>query len=470
MYKLKTNPWPHQWKALDYVMTRDIAAVFTDMGSGKTKIMIDLIVNRDFDFVLIIGTKKSCDVWEKEFGIHSDIPKNFVFNLSGIPTPKKVSIMKENMPYGQNNGVPVVFIINYEAVWREPLKQYLYGLKFDCIILDESHRIKTPRSKVNICVSTLGRRSACRYILSGTPTPESPVDIYGQYKFLDPTVFGTNFEKFKQQYENIDVQETVRRGYVVLDSKEPYINLDQLKKRMYSCAFYAESDVELPKVTHVYFDQYLSDEAQEIYKELDKEGVYEDESGITETNNILAKYTRLQQLLSGCLVAEDETFTDQYIVEKDHSKAEALGYLLEEIPKEEKIVIFAKFRQDFDSIKSVCRKLHRRYGEISGKRDDYKKWKQDGLDVVAVQYNSGSESISLVEARYCIYYSHTFSYGQYQQSIKRTHRPGQTRPVTYYHIISKVKGKQTVDDKIKKALSLKQSLSEYILTNELNKQ
>ena len=43
------------------------------------------------------------------------------------------------------------------------------------------------------------------------------------------------------------------------------------------------------------------------------------------------------------------------------------------------------------------------------------------------------------------------------------------KPVTYYHIISKVKGKQTVDDKIKKALSLKQSLSEYILTKELNK-
>ena len=121
MYKLKTNPWAHQWKALDYVMTRDEAAIFTDMGSGKTKIMIDLIVNRGFSLVLIIGTKKSCDVWEKEFEIHSDIPKNCVNNLSGVPTPSKVSIMKEKLSSGENRGVPVVFIMNYEAVWRDPL-------------------------------------------------------------------------------------------------------------------------------------------------------------------------------------------------------------------------------------------------------------------------------------------------------------------------------------------------------------
>lgn len=463
MYRLKTAPWPHQWKALDYVMTHDHAAIFTDMGSGKTKILIDMLVNRDLSFVLVIGTKKSCDVWEKEFEIHSDIPKNCVFNLCGIPTPDKVSIIREKRSLAQNNDELTVFILNYESVWRDPLKKYLYNNTFDCIICDESHKLKTPNSKVNICLTALGRRSKYRYILTGTPTPESPIDIYGQYKFLAPNIFGLNFEQFKRPYQNIDVYETVRRGYVVLDSKEPYVNLDVLKKKVYQCAFYAKSDVELPKVTHVFFDQYLSEKAQEVYKELDKEGVYEDESGITETNNILAKYTRLQQLLSGYLYAEDETFSKRMLLEKDSSKTQALEYLLDNIPQDEKVVIFAKYRKDFDNIHAVCKNLHRSYGEISGNCDDYAKWKQDKINTIAVQYNSGSESISLVEARYCIYYSHTFSYGQYQQSIKRTHRPGQKRPVAYYHIISKVKGKQTVDDKIKKALSMKQSLSEYIL-------
>ena len=462
MYKFKTNPWEHQWKALDYTMTHPAAAIFTDMGSGKTKIMIDTIVNHGFMFTLIVGTKKACAVWEHEFTIHSDL-KNCVFNLCGMSTVNKVTFMKEKLLSQQNRHLPAVFILNYESVWREPLKSYLYKRSFDCIICDESHRIKTPSSKVNICMSALGRRSKYRYILSGTPTPETPIDVYGQYKFLDPDVFGTNFDKFKAQYENVDINETLRRGYKVLDAVQPYVNLDNLKKKMYSCAFHATADIKLPNVTHVYFDQYLSQEAQEIYKELNKEGVYEDESGITETNNLLAKYTRLQQLLSGYLYVEDEDFTGHELVEKDNTKIEALQYILEEIPPEEKVVVFCKYRKDFENIEALCGKMRKQYGEVSGKRDNYSAWKNNEIDLLAVQYNSGSESISLIEARYCIYYSHTFSYGQYKQSIKRTHRPGQKRPVTYYHIISKVAGKESVDDKIKKALSMKQSLSQYIL-------
>lgn len=467
MYKLKTNPWLHQWKALDYLMVRDHAALFTDMGSGKTKVMIDLIVNRDFKFVLIVGTKKSCDVWEKEFEIHSEL-KNCVFNLCNHSTPDKLSIMKEKLHLASISDVPAVFINNYESVWREPLKTFLYKQKFDCIICDESHKIKAPSTKVSICMSALGNRAKCRYILTGTPTPESPIDIYSQYKFLDPAIFGTNFSRFKDRYENVDIRKSMYAGYTVLDKKQPYKNLDELEKKIYSCAFYTESEVELPKVTHVYREQELSPKAQEIYKELDREGVYEDESGITETTNILVKHTRLQQLLSGYLFVEDEDFTVQELVEKDHSKQEMLEDLLDSIPKWEKVVVFAKYRKDFDNIKETCKKLKRAYGEVSGQCDDYNRWKQGKVNCLAVQYSSGAESISLVEARYCIYYSHTFSYGQYRQSLKRTHRPGQTRPITYYHIISTVKGKQTVDEKIRKALSLKQSLSEYILTNENN--
>ena len=136
MYKLKTNPWLHQWKALDYLMVRDHAALFTDMGSGKTKVMIDLIVNRGFKFVLIIGTKKSCDVWEKEFEIHSDL-KNCVFNLCNHSTPDKLSIMKEKLHSAQILGVPAVFINNYESIWREPLKPFLY--KHNLKVQDDKH-------------------------------------------------------------------------------------------------------------------------------------------------------------------------------------------------------------------------------------------------------------------------------------------------------------------------------------------
>ena len=467
MYILKTNPWAHQWKALDYVMTHDNAAIFTDMGTGKTKIMIDMIVNKGFPVTLVVGTKKSCVVWENEFKIHSNLPSNFVCNLSILSTKDKVAYLKEKRLRTKNRAFQWVIIVNYDSIWLKPFSDFLLKTKIDCIICDESHRLKSPSGKASRYMARLGKKVSHRYILSGTPTPESPTDIYGQYRFLDPSIFGTNFGDFKQRYTNIDPVKSSFCGFPVLDSKNPYKNLEELKEKMYSCAFYAKSDVELPSVTHIDFDQYISKEASDIYKEIDREGVYEDEDGILETNNILAKCTRLQQLLSGYLSMEDENFTKHELFEKDRSKIEALEYILGEIPSEEKVVVFCKYRKDFDNIKDLCKNMKRRYGEISGQRDDYAKWKKGSINVLAVQYSSGSESISLVEARYCIYYSHTFSYGQYQQSLKRTHRPGQKRPVTYYHIVSKIKGKETIDDKIKKALNLKQSLSEYILENEL---
>lgn len=462
MYSLKTNPWKHQWFALDYVMTHNVAAIFTDMGSGKTKIMIDLIQNRDFGLVLIVGTKKACDVWEDEFKVHS-FGKNPVYKLSKMSTPDKVSFIKEKFTRGQIRGSREVIIVNYDSVWIKPFSDLLLKLPIDCIICDESHRIKSPSSKSSRFLARFNKKVGNRYILSGTPTSESPLDIYGQYRFLDPSIFGTNFGSFRNRYTNIDQRRSAFCGFPVLDKKEPYKNLEELKEKMYSCAFYMTSDVELPEVNHVYVDCYMSKKAQTIYRELDEEGVYEDEQGVLETNNILAKQTRLQQLLSGYLSVEDLNFTKKELIEKDTSKQDGLKQILENISFDEKIVVFAKFRKDFEAIQNVCKTTKRRYGEISGQRDDYSKWKQGGIDVIAVHYSSGSESISLVEAKYCVYYSHTFSYGKYLQSIKRTHRPGQKRPVTYYHIISKVEQIKTVDEKIQEALEQKKGLKEYLM-------
>lgn len=465
MYKLKTKPWEHQWLGLDYVMTHNAAAIFTDMGTGKTKIMIDMIQNRDFGLVLIVGTKKSCDVWENEFKIHS-IGKNCVYNLSNLSTSDKVSLVRKKSVRNKFSEPRGVIIVNYDSVWIEPFGSLLLKMNIDCIICDESHKLKSPSGKASRYLARLGKKCSCRYILSGTPMSESPLDIYGQYKFLSPEIFGTNYGEFKDRYENIDQRKSSFCGFPIRDKKQPFKNLDELKSKVYTCAFKAESNVELPEVQHIYVDSYLSKDAQRVYKELNKEGVYEGDEGVLETNNILAKQTRLQQLLSGYLVVETDNFSKTELIKKDNSKEESLTMILENISFDEKVVVFAKFRKDFEAIQKACKKLKRKYGEISGKRDDYDLWKQGKINVIAVHYSSGSESISLVEAKYCVYYSHTFSYGKYLQSLKRTHRPGQNRQVVYYHIVSKVNNGETVDDKIQKALEMKKGLKEYLMEQE----
>ena len=462
MYKLKTNPWMHQWKALDYVMTHSQAALFTDMGSGKTKVMIDMVENRGFNLILVVTTKKSCNVWEEQFQVHSEISSDLVYNVSKLSSAGKVTILKEKALRNKSRALRGVIIVNYDSVWREPFKDFLLSLNLDCIICDESHKMKSAGGKASMFLARLGKRVPYRYIMSGTPASEAPTDIYGQYRFLKPNIFGTNFGRFKDRYLNYDRQKMAFCGYPILVKSRPYLNMDEWADKIYSCAFYIEVNQDLPEMTHRYIEQPISLKAQKIYKEFNKEGVYIDEDGVLETNNILAKMTGLQQILSGYLTLETENFTSIEKVQIDITKADILEEILTNISYNERVVVFAKYRKDFDLIQDVCKKLRRSYGEISGQHDDYSKWKKGSINVVAVQYSSGAESIDLTESKYCVYYSHTHSYGQYLQSVKRIHRPGQKRPVTYYHIISTVKGVETVDEKIQKALEMKMSLVEYV--------
>ncbi len=233
MYKLTTKPWEHQLKALDYLMIRKYGALYTDMGTGKTKVGIDLIVNKGFDLTVIVGTKKSCEVWEDEFHIHCDRDNILTFRLDLYSTAIKVSKLKETFAYAKENNLKLVLIINYDSIWRKPFGETLLKYPIDCVICDESHRIKAPNSKCSLFLTRLGKKVENRYLFTGTPNPETPLDVYAQYRFLEPSIFGTNFYKFRERYENVDVQKTLYSGYRVLNKKQPYKNLEELKKKMY---------------------------------------------------------------------------------------------------------------------------------------------------------------------------------------------------------------------------------------------
>lgn len=465
MYTMKTKPWMHQVMALDYLMTGTYGALYTDMGTGKTKVGIDLIVNKGFNLTVIVGTKKSCDVWESEFNKHCNLEQASirVFNLSNYSTSKKTSFIEENLLKSSKKCFKTVLIINYDSIWRKPFSEMLMSLPIDCVICDESHRIKTPSSKCSIYLARLGKCVKYRYLMTGTPTTETPVDVYAQYKFLQPEIFGTSLNKFRSRYENLDVRATTYCGYRVLDKKQPYKNLDELREKMFSCAFYVKSTIKLPPQTFLIREFTPTKTLIDVYKEVKKEGVFVDEDGVMETNNALVKILRQQQILSGYLPMESEDFTQEITKVLDNSRQEAFAEILEEINRNEPIVVFTKFRYDFERIKEACEKNERRYAELSGIVDEEAKWKNGDADVLAVQYKTGSESIDLTRARYCIYYSLSHSYGLYKQSIKRVHRPNQTRPVTYISLVAKIPKIRTVDEDIVAALENKQDVAEYLL-------
>lgn len=463
----KTKPWDHQKKALKYLMKRDAAALYTDMGTGKTKVMIDLIQNRGFKRVLVVATNKACEVWEQQISIHG---VDDLFSVLRLNNMSKVKVIRslENIPKlttaGPQNET-YVFIINYEKVWRNGIDRMFLRktLGIDCIICDESHRIKSPRSRCSMYLSKLGKRVPHRYLVTGSPIAENPIDVYAQYRFLDPDIFGTNFTAFRDEYENLDVELSMKMGFRMLDKHEPYKNLDKLREKMYSCAFYIESSVELPPQNDIDWYFMMPAKSEKLYHEVVKEKVAELNGRYMESSNALTLVLRLQQMTSGYLKVEDFETKEKSIINIDHARREEFMELVEQFPENEPLVVFAAYTKDLKNIRLMCKQNGISYSELSGRKDTLDDWKAGKTRVIGVQYSSGSESIDLTRARYCIYYSLPRRLALYDQSRKRIHRPGQKRPCYYYHMIAKMKRGKSIDEKMVESLHAKKKIVEYVM-------
>lgn len=466
-FKVKTKPWDHQLKALQYLFHRDAAALYTKPGSGKTKIMIDLIVNRGFKRVLVVAPKKVCDVWAPQFMLHAGLGWENVIPLHSLDWRGKQNELKNIMT--QPKDKLQVMICNYESVWRRPLDRVLFYKKLglDCVICDESHRIKSPGSKCSAFLAKLGRKVSHRYLLTGTPLAENPMDVYAQYRFLDPSIFGTNYADFCAEYQNVDIQRTAKVGFTVLDEKQPYKNLDKLREKMFSCAFYMKSTVKLPKTTRMIINVPMDPDTEEIYTELTKEGVIELDSGYLTVNNVLAMTIRKQQVTSGYIPLEHDNGEVELKRISTYRRSFLLKFL-KELPEEEPVVIFAKFRKDLYSIRKVAERLGCGYSEVSGSEDTLKEWKEGKTRIIGVQYGSGSEGIDLTRAHICIFYTLDHSLGKYDQARKRVHRPGQESPCIYYHFVATRSSGRTVDQDIVQCWKDKADYIQYVMSGAHN--
>lgn len=465
-FLFKTKPWKHQLKALSYLYNRDKAALYTKPGTGKTKVMLDLIVNKGWRRGIIVATVKACEVWEQQFQLHTDIDPKWVYNLQKMTLKQKVALMNKLCPKGKRGPLdePMYLIINYDSVWRKAFENILYrkSCSLEFAICDESHHIKTPGSKCSMALKRIGKAVNNKYLVTGTPMSENPLDVYAQYRFLDDTIFGTSYSRFKERYENVDPILTAKVGYVCLNKAQPYINLDELRTKMYSCAFTIKSSVKLPKRKNLVVKFPISGEALKVYRELEKDGISMKGVNALRIKAALSKYLRLQQVCSGFMPTEDP-YGNAKVFVLNHDRRDTLVKWLNRMDKHEPVVIFAAFRHDFDEIQEACRIAGRSYSEVSGAKDNLHLWKKGKRNVVAVQYKSGSESIDLTRARYLIYYNLTISLALYEQSKKRIHRPGQTRECTYIHIVGDLPNrKDSVDRRILKSLKRKQDIVQYI--------
>jgi SNF2 family DNA or RNA helicase len=456
--KLHTRPWKHQLPALKYFMPRNYGALYTSCGSGKTKIMLDLIRNRGFKKTVIVATTKICkrQVWEKEINKHIKVGLFSTYSVFFIPGKQRRTYILEKEK--SDNIAYKVLIVNYESIWRKPFRDFLLKWGVDCVICDESHKIKSPNSKTSKYLALLGKRVKNRFLMTGTPLGQSPLDVYAQYRFLQPSIFGTSYYEFKHKYANWKLKD----NYEVINKKNPYKNLEELTKKMYSCAFAQKVEDTLPPEQEIIVNFELSTKVQRYDKTIRKEGGLETNSGHELlVDNILTTLIRRQQLVAGYLPVEENK-----VLKVDNSRQETFKELLEGIPKTEPVVVIAKYKKEIKDIKQVAKELGRKSSELSGREDTVDDWLRNKTTVLVMQISTGAEGLNeLVKARYCIYYSLSHSVTNYIQSKKRIRREGQKRPVVYYYIISKMSKGLSVDELIFKSLKSNMNVIDYIHKN-----
>lgn len=311
------------------------------------------------------------------------------------------------------------------------------------------HRAKSHDGRAARFMGALLEQSERRLGLTGTPMPHSPLDIFAQYRALSKDVFGTVWGDFKRRY-------AVMGGF---ENKQVigYQNERDMNMRVEAISFRVKkSDVlTLPPVMHETRPVELCASARAIYKSMKKD-LYALVAADQEATaaNALVKILRLLQITSGVLELDDGTRQ-----EIDDSKIRGFEDLVEDLPADEPLVIFSRFTRDLDMIKGALAQRARTCAILDGRMNQLAEWQRGEFNDIAVQIRAGGAGVDLTRSCYAVYFTQTHSLGDYDQSLARLDRPGQTRPVTYYHLVSR----GTIDEQIYAALQQKRDVVNYIL-------
>ena len=442
---ININLWNHQKQAFHFMKNLPSAGLFAQMGTGKTLVSLNLIYYRQPESVLIVCPKAVVSVWEKEFKKH---PPTNGYKFEVVPLREK-GTAKKLKTYSKFMSMPCnkIFIINYESVWREPFGSYILKHPPKMMIADESHKIKAPSSKVGVMFSKLSELVHKKYILTGTPTPQGAEDYFGQFRFLNPGLFGKYFNMFASKY--------IRYGG--FDNKEiiGYNNLDDLNQKVYSYSFRvkAEDVLDLPEVIEEELELELLPEMKKYYIQLKEHKMAEYENGEVTLKNAAAAITKLQQVVSGFVILDK---TENMMRPKIHrfeknEKLDLLMEMLSDIDKKNKVVIFCNFTAEIDIIKEALNKEKIKYCELSGKKHETAQFQEDEeTQVIVVQYKAGGVGVDLSMARYVFYFSPTYNLGDFEQSKARIHRPGQKTIANYYYFVTKGTVEKRVYAKLRK--------------------
>ena len=474
-YRYKTKPYDHQLQALKKSWAQKNYALFMEMGTGKSKVLVDNIAmlydNGAIRAALIVAPKGVYKNWDQiEFPVHLPDHVEHTKVLWEANITKKKQAELDTLFDGKEE--LKILIMNVEAFSTSKGLDFAYSflnifLGRALIGVDESTTIKNPTAKRTKNILKLADQAKYRRILTGSPVTKSPLDLFSQCEFLDPYHLGhASYYSFRARYANMVKRNFGGRQVQLVVS---YRRLDELADILdkFSYRVLKEDCLDLPEKVFTKRLIELTPEQDKAYKQMKQMALAMLDNGeVMTTVNVMTQLMRLHQITCGHFKADDGTTTAL-----KNNRIDALMQLLEET--EGKVIIWANYRED---IKNIVAALKKAYGEASTveyhggvdatlRQDNIAQFQEKNSPTRYFVGNAqtGGYGITLTSANTVVYYSNSYDLEKRLQSEDRAHRIGQTGSVTYVDLIAE----NTVDDKIVKSLRSKINIANEIMGEDI---
>lgn len=437
----------HQAAAVNKLLPFRVGALFMEMGTGKTRVAIEFAVRRQARISRVIWF---CPVSLKEtvayeIRKHTDCAPGAIHvfddktGTAALPSAFWYVVGIESMSSSDRVVLAAAALIDERSF----------------VIVDESSYIKGHRAQRTLRITALAARARYRMILTGTPLSQGIVDLYAQMRFLSPRILGyRSFYSFARNH--LEYSEKYP-GMIVAAHNTGWL---AAKIQPYVYQVTKDECLTLPRKLYDERCHILTDEQQAAYMQA-KENFLTDlgeyDSDYAEQYALFKLFTALQQVVSGfwSLRQADGTLKPKALAS---TRLDKLLDVVASIPAGEKVVIWSKY---LFNLRQITQALEEEYGAgcvaqfhgslSEGERNkELARFRQCARFFVATQA-TGGHGLTLNEARYHVFFNNGFKYSERLQAEDRSHRIGQTQPVTYIDIVSD----SGIDQRIMQALAKK---------------
>jgi len=422
-YDISPFLYGYQKEVVNKALNEEGYGLFLDTGCGKS--ICGLEIAKHIGKTLVLCPLSVIETaWIDD--CHNFYPDMNIVNCHGNSKQERIDKLYT---------VADVYVMNYESF--KILKNEILHSNFKCMIVDESSVMKNMKSQITNDILSMIDVIPRRYVLSGTPNPNSNLELFPQMKFALPELFGASYYGWQATYFSQDRVDP-HRWYQTPENKDKLFN-----RLSNGCVFLKKEDcVDLPPKVFEIKKFQLGKEQKKYYQDM----IRNIQDNINEWSKFefTAKLMKLREIVSGFVINKDGS-----IIDFDTNKDILLEETLNEIGNKP-VIIWCQFQHEIY-------KLAEKYNGVAltsktKNRDDIIRQFRDGkIQRLFTHPKLLGKGLTFTNCTYNIYYSLSFSYEEFKQSQERIHRIGQNNKCTYIIL----QGQNTIDDKIYKCLKRK---------------